>query len=107
MIFLSFWLIQNPNSVRIPESSSGQALDAPSAYQDDNVTMKKVVLKLSGMRCTSCSVLIDTVLEELEGVKSAKTSYAEQKVEVEFDPSQVQLEKMLAAIKSEGYEANL
>lgn len=82
-------------------------MDAPSAYQDDNGTMKKVVLKLNGMHCTSCSVLIDTVLEELDGVKSAKTSYADQKVAVEFDPTQVQLEKLLAAIKSEGYDATV
>lgn len=59
------------------------------------------------MHCTSCSVLIDTVLEELTGVKSAKTSYADSKVEVEFDPTQVQLERMIAAIRSEGYEASL
>ncbi len=57
------------------------------------------------MHCTACSVLIDTVLEELPGVKSSKTSYAEQKVEVEFDPIQMQVEKILSTIKSEGYDA--
>ncbi|MEK7166510.1 MAG: heavy metal-associated domain-containing protein [Patescibacteria group bacterium] len=67
--------------------------------------MKKITLKLSGMHCTACSVLIDTVLEELPGVKSSKTSYAEQKVEVEFDPIQMQVEKILSTIKSEGYDA--
>lgn len=67
--------------------------------------MKKIILKLTGMHCTSCSVLIDTVLEELPGVKRAKTSYADQKTEVEFDPSQVSTEQMIGAIKSEGYDA--
>lgn len=69
--------------------------------------MQKITLKLTGMHCISCSVLIDTVLEELPGVKSAKSSYAEQKVEVEFDPAQVQLAQMIEVIKSEGYKAIL
>lgn len=67
--------------------------------------MKKVILKLNGMHCITCSVLIDTVLEELPGVKSSKTSYADQKVEVEFDPKQVDMQQMIKIIQSEGYEA--
>lgn len=67
----------------------------------------KVTLKLTGMHCTSCSVLIDTVLEELEGVKSSKTSYADQKVEVEFDPTKINVPQFIKTIKSEGYEATL
>lgn len=65
----------------------------------------KVTLNLSGMHCTSCSLLIDTVLEELEGVASAKTSYADQKVEVDFDEGKVNVEKMIVAIQAEGYQA--
>lgn len=68
--------------------------------------MKKVVLKLHGMHCTSCSVLIDTVLEELPGIKSAKSNFIDQKVEVEYDPLQVDIHKMVSVIKSEGYDAS-
>jgi Cu+-exporting ATPase len=66
--------------------------------------MKKITLQLKGMHCTTCSVLIDTVLEELPGVKTSKTSYADQKVEVEFDPAKVDTNQMIQVIKSEGYE---
>ncbi len=69
--------------------------------------MQKVTLKLTGMHCTSCSVLIDTVLEELPGIKSSKTSYADQKVEVEFDPAQIDTQRMVTTIQSEGYEATI
>lgn len=68
--------------------------------------MKKVTLKLNGMHCTSCSLLIDTVLEELPGVASAKSNYVEQKVVVEFDEGQVAIPKMLEVIKNEGYEVS-
>lgn len=67
--------------------------------------MKKVTLKLNGMHCTSCSVLIDTALEELPGVRSSKTSYADQKVDVEFDQNQVTISDIISNIKKEGYEA--
>ena len=67
--------------------------------------MNKITLKIKDMHCTSCSVLIDTILEELPGVKSAKTSYADAKTEVEFDESKVNLDKLIASIKSEGYTA--
>ncbi len=68
--------------------------------------MKKVTLRLNGMHCTSCSVLIDTVLEELPGIKSAKSNFIDQKVEVEYDPLQVDIHKMVSVIKSEGYDAS-
>lgn len=67
----------------------------------------KITLNLIGMHCTSCSVLIDTVLEELQGVKKAKTSYADQQVEVEYDESKVDTDKMISVIKNEGYEARV
>lgn len=66
----------------------------------------KVTLTITDMHCTSCSVLIDTVLEELPGVQKAKTSYADQKVDVEFDPSKVNTDQIVKAIKSEGYTAS-
>ena len=69
--------------------------------------MKKVTLKLSGLHCTACSLLIDTVLEELEGVHRAKTSYAGQIVEVEFDEGKVIVEKMISVIKNEGYSCDM
>jgi copper chaperone CopZ len=69
--------------------------------------MKKIILQLTGMNCASCSVLIDTVLEELPGVSTSKTSYATQQVEVEYNESLVKPDQMIAVIKSEGYEANI
>ncbi len=69
--------------------------------------MKTITLKLGNMHCTSCSVLIETVLEELPGVKKAKTNYTDQKVEVEFDENLAKIEKMIEVIKNEGYSASI
>lgn len=67
--------------------------------------MKKIILKLTGMHCTSCSVLIDTILEELPGVKRAKTSYADQKTEIDFDPKLTNIDQLIKVVKEEGYSA--
>lgn len=68
--------------------------------------MKKVSFKLSGLNCVSCAVLIDTVLEELPGVKSAKTNYTSASVVVDYNESMVTTETLVAAIRKEGYDVS-
>ena len=72
--------------------------------------MAKIVkkkLKIDGMHCTACSMNIDFDLEDLEGIKSAKTNYAKQESEVEFDEEKVKLEEILKQIEKTGYKAIL
>lgn len=69
--------------------------------------MKKIKLKIDGMHCTSCAMNIDFDLEDLEGIKSAKTSYAKQESEVEFDEEKVDVEVVLKSIEKTGYKAQL
>lgn len=70
--------------------------------------MTKIVkekVRIEGMHCTSCAVLIDGDLEDLPGVKSAKTSYAKSETEIEFDESQLNLNQVISVIKKTGYNA--
>ena len=68
---------------------------------------KKVVLKIIGMHCTSCAMSIDGDLEDyVKGVKSAKTSYAKQECEEEFD-EEVKIEQVIDQVKKTGYQAQL
>jgi len=68
---------------------------------------KKAKLKIIGMHCTSCAMSIDGDLEDfVKGVKSAKTSYASQVCEVEFE-EEVKIEQVIAQIKKTGYQAQL
>ena len=68
--------------------------------------MIKKKFKIIGMHCTSCAFSIDGDLEDaVKGVKSAKTSYASQVCEVEFDEKQVTIEKIIGQIKETGYQA--
>lgn len=70
--------------------------------------MNKIVkkkLKIEGMHCTSCAMNIDFDLEEIEGIKSSKTSYAKQECEIEFDSDKVTDQSIVVAIKKTGYSA--
>jgi copper chaperone len=64
--------------------------------------MKKVTLKVKGMHCKSCSMLIEDALEDI-GVK-AKVDSEKDSAVVEFDENKISEEKIKATIKGEGYK---
>lgn len=65
----------------------------------------KKKLKVKGMHCTSCAMSIDFDLEDL-GVKNAKTNYAKQECEVEFDEDKIKPQQVIDQIKKTGYKAS-
>lgn len=72
--------------------------------------MSKVIkkkLKIDGMHCNSCSMSIDFDLEDTEGIKSSKTSYASQECEVEFDEEKLSIQQIIEVIQKTGYQAQI
>jgi copper chaperone len=65
--------------------------------------MKKQRFVIQEMHCTSCAMIIDGTLEELPGVKEANTSFARGRTEVVFDPYQISVEQLVAAVQEAGY----
>lgn len=70
-----------------------------------NMSIVRKKLKIEGMHCASCAMNIDFDLEDLEGVKEAKTSYARQESEVEYDEGKLDLEDIIKSIEKKGYQA--
>lgn len=66
--------------------------------------MTKLVLKVKGMHCASCAILIDKLLSKQDGVVSSSTSYGAQKVALEFDESKISLEKIDEFVNKLGYD---
>lgn len=60
-------------------------------------------LKIQGMHCASCAMNIDDELEDIDGVRKSKTSYARQRTRVEFDEALVSLSAISATIETLGY----
>lgn len=63
-----------------------------------------VTLKLSGLHCSSCSLNIDSELEDLPGIISASTSYAKQESVITYDPALTGPAHFSHIIKKLGYE---
>ncbi len=66
--------------------------------------MTKLVLKVKGMHCASCSTLIDKLVGQQPGMISIKTNYGAEKTAVEFDESKISLEKIDGFINKLGYD---
>lgn len=65
--------------------------------------MIKKTFKLSGLHCTSCSMVVEGELEDQLGVKAA-CNYAKQMVEVEYDPAKITDKKITEMIEKQGYK---
>lgn len=66
--------------------------------------MTKLVLKVKGMHCASCAILIDKLLLKQPGVVASTTSYGAQKVALEFDEAKITLEQIDAFVNKLGYD---
>ena len=66
--------------------------------------MAKYVLKVKGMHCASCSVLIDKLVGKQLGINSIKTSYGAEKTSIDYDESKISLEKIDDLVHKLGYD---
>jgi Cu+-exporting ATPase len=66
--------------------------------------MTKLVLKVKGMHCASCAILIDKLVGKQAGVVAVNTSYGAQKVAVEFDETKITLEEIDGFVNKLGYD---
>ncbi|MFZ2025633.1 MAG: heavy-metal-associated domain-containing protein [Microgenomates group bacterium] len=64
--------------------------------------MTTIQLKLSGMHCVSCSLLIEGELEDI-GVQ-AKANYAKQLVDCTYDEEKIDVKKIQEVIEKLGYK---
>lgn len=67
--------------------------------------MKTIKLKVSGMHCKSCEMLIKDALEEEDGIKSASADMKKEAVNVLFNEEETSAEKIKKIIAELGYKA--
>ena len=66
-----------------------------------------IALNIPGMTCHSCEQLITSEIEELPGIQAVSISQPKGKGEVTLDDTLVSPDKVIAAVKSAGYEATV
>ncbi len=65
--------------------------------------IEELELEVSGMTCGSCAARVAKVLERQVGVAEARVNFATGKASVAFDPEQVSIEDLVAAVGKAGY----
>ncbi len=63
----------------------------------------KVTFNVTGMTCDHCVHAVTEAIQGVEGVASAQVSLADKSAVVEGNP--IDVDKIIAAVKEEGYEA--
>lgn len=64
-------------------------------------------IRVEGMHCASCGMLIDDELEDLQGVLSSQTSVRKATTTVRVDRQRCEPQDVIAAITAVGYQAFL
>ena len=65
---------------------------------------KKLVMKIAGMECPNCAMILESIEDKLRGVIMAEASYRKAQLMVEFDESQLTEVMINQEIKRLGYE---
>ena len=66
--------------------------------------MKEVDLKIEGMHCTGCSTRLEKVLNNIEGVETAKVSLEEKKATIKYNEEETNIENIKEAIEDTGFK---
>ena len=66
--------------------------------------MKETNLKIEGMHCAGCSTRLEKVLNNLEGVETAKVSLEEKKATIKYDETKISLEIIKETIEDAGFK---
>ncbi|MCT2536098.1 copper chaperone CopZ [Aquibacillus koreensis] len=66
--------------------------------------MKNITLEVKGMTCGHCKSAVNGALEELAGVERVEVNLETGKVEVGYDESKVDENKLKEAVEEQGYD---
>ena len=67
--------------------------------------MQKTILTITDMHCVNCAMRLQSLEDDLLGVKSVNASYRNGKMIIEYDESRVSLEMIIDVVKAMGYTA--
>ena len=84
-----------------------RSINSPTGPAVATASLKSITLPVSGMDCAICAVPIKARLHKLAGVSKVDVDVPGGKVSVNYDPSKVKPEQLVAAINSTGYKASL
>ena len=66
--------------------------------------MKEIKLKIEGMHCAGCSSRLEKILNNVDGVESAKVSLEEKSADIKYNEGEVELNTILQEIENAGFK---
>ena len=66
--------------------------------------MKEIKLKIEGMHCAGCSSRLEKILNNVDGVESAKVSLEEKSADIKYNEGEVELNTILQEIEDAGFK---
>lgn len=67
--------------------------------------MIKKTFKIPDMSCTNCAMKIESLEDDLDGVKEVIASYHKLEMVIEYDETKLTDEQIVTAVKKKGYTA--
>lgn len=88
-------------TVCVSAATTNEVYTKCSAEMRENMT--KTVYRLEPLTCPSCVKKIETTLNKIAGVESAKVMFHSNKVKVEYDENNIDAEKIKKTMIKLGY----
>ncbi|MBI3162892.1 MAG: cation transporter [Chloroflexi bacterium] len=67
--------------------------------------MIKKTFRVEDMTCSNCAMKLESLEDDLDGVKEINASYHKLEMVVEYDESKLTDEQIIEAVKKKGYQA--
>ena len=68
--------------------------------------MMKKTFRIKDMHCPNCAMHIESIEDDLPGVRQVSASYQKGQMVVEFDETKIGEAEIIAAVKKAGYTAD-
>ena len=67
--------------------------------------LQRIILKIQGMHCASCAVLIEQALKKEQGIVSVSVNFASEKANIEFNKEDIKIKEIQDIVKKLGYQS--
>ena len=67
--------------------------------------MVKKTFRVEGMHCSNCPMEVESIEDDLPGIRQVSASYQKAQMVVEFDETKVTEAQIIAAVAQRGYQA--
>ena len=67
--------------------------------------MIKRIFSIPDMHCPACSMRLESIEDDLDGITYISASYHKQRLEIEYDEKKLGVDQIVSAVQKKGYEA--